>query len=218
MKKMMYLPFLIFLLACGNHPSDPRGIITAGENKAVFTITPAASMTLEKTAFKAGNYSLDFSEAVVKEGSYSGIEFDFTLKENDTDDLFLRFELPAAKTMKVYYTNDGVQAEMPAVPFKVTEKDFQGLKNALYDKEQLTYIEIERHHRYASDASNSTSFAFCMFELEITKAEFGKKDFSMDCHFKGQADDTYKKATGLDYTIEGSFSISGKGYSLAQVD
>ena len=122
------------------------------------------------------------------------------------------------RCMQVYLLQDGVEAKMPAVPFTVTEVDFQGLINALWETEQPTYIEIKRIHRIASDHSSAVSFAFGLFELNVTKADFGKEEFSMECTFKGRVEEKYREVVNEDYTIEGTFSISDQYYLYAQVD
>jgi hypothetical protein len=93
-----------------------------------------------------------------------------------------------------------------------------GLKNALYDKEQSTYIYLKRENHKAKGSTSVESYYFGLFELNVTRAVFEARSFSMDCSFTAKGDSAYKAALGMDYSLSGSFSVSKKELGIASVD
>jgi hypothetical protein len=219
MKKLFYLPILCLAMACGNsntadQTTDQDSVPAADEQIAelTFSLTVADGAQKDKLLLAPGDYSFEFSSGTIQSAFYNGFVLEFQQALEKSDKYYLRFILPAASKMKIYQEKEAVKAEMPAVPFKVTEKDFKGVYIVETGMERPGIIQMETYLATSPGHIKSTTYDFNIFEMEVTRADFGKDKFSMDATFSGTADEQLIKATGVSYSIKGKFSVKDKSY------
>jgi hypothetical protein len=208
---------------CGNGSTDKKNSkgkdsVTVKENTVSFSLNKDVMGRDGKPGLTKGNHALVLNNAFIASGSYSGLEIVFQTEKNENDFMRLRFELPSAKTLKISMDKGAIKAEMPVVPFLLTEKDFQGVKNNRYGREQLAFVELSSYKRMPDQKLSSIAIMFTLFNLEIKKADFSKMEFSMECKFTAETDSQLEMLAPPGVKIEGSFRIVKKQCLVKKVD
>ena len=213
MKKLIYLPFLLLFAMCQSGSKEAstenkeKDSVKLKINTLNFKLNKDLNGRKGKVIFKKGDYNLVFQNAYVKSGSYSGLELIFKTKESENDFTQLRFELPSAKTLIISYENGVIKTKIPRTPFVLTEKDFQGVKNSRYGREQPAYVELSHFSRLPDGNFESPSVVFTVFFFNFTKAVFGKTDITMKSTFSAETDSQFEMMAPKGMRIDGAFKI-----------
>jgi len=212
MRKIFSLFFLLSVLitSCWLGPSG---------SDMSFKISVPENTEKSKIIFTPGNYTMQLDRVSVMTGSNTGIEIDWSTKENDKQQLVMKIFLPSTEKFKIRNSSlEKVECTTPELPFTLTEKDFDSICSEKAKQKIHAYISLNRETQIMSDQTDVASLSFRKFSLEISELHFKKNAITMECKFKGSLTNENKESIGADYSISGEFSLDKIKTGIMEVD
>jgi len=217
MKKItlgVFLFSLCLLYGCGAPlPSEARFQLTALQTN------PGANL-MEEISFE-----FPFGSAVVMNGAYTGIEFNFSTQVGE-ETRELTFYLPGVEGFNVWETWDSGETQFeyqmyetpPNKPFILTQDNFSEAWDSRNERPVQAYIRFTRTTPTDSDSSDVIYYNFPTFELTIQSFSIKDDRIFVEMEFHGQMDESSLPYSGALYDISGAFAIHDASLGIMDID
>jgi hypothetical protein len=184
-----------------------------------FKISVPENTEKSKILFTPGDYTMQLERVSVMSGSNSGIEMNWSKKENDKQQLVMKIFLPSTEKFKIWNSSlEKTECSIPELPFTLTEKDFDSVYSVRVHRKINAYISLNRETQIMSDQTDVDYLTFPSFSLDVSELHFTKNKITMKCKFTGSLTEEYKEITGANYSISGEFSLDKIKTGIMNVD
>ncbi|MFA5842670.1 MAG: hypothetical protein WC882_03280 [Candidatus Gracilibacteria bacterium] len=217
MKKISLFVFLFSLslfFGCKIFPSD----------EARFDLTLLQSNP-DANLMKETSFEFPLDSAVVMDGAYTGIEFNFSTQVGK-ETRELTFYLPGVDSFNVWGAWDSGKTQFEyqisdfssAQPLVLTQDDFVDAWDGRNERPVTAYISLTRTTPSSSNSSDVIYYNFPTFELTLHSFSIEKNRLSATLTFKGQMDESLPLYSGAFYDLSGTFEIHDVSLETMDID
>ncbi len=185
-------------------------------NEAVFTLSIADTSLESNGKIETGDYTLSLTGAYIMTGAYDGLFVEFEAVMVEYTKLRLSFKLPSCDRFKMYPKSKSVEYEIPELPFKLTEKDFEGIWSDRIENFITPNVELQRRFKRATTHIDYVHFK--SFEMYVTEFNIKINELNMSCTFSGEVINDDLKYTNVKYELKGNFDVSDYDLGYMEID
>jgi len=185
-------------------------------NEAVFMLSIADTSLESNGKIETGDYTLSLTGAYIMTGAYDGLFVEFEAVMVEYTKLRLSFKLPSCDRFKMYPKSKSVEYEIPELPFKLTEKDFEGIWSDRIENFITPNVELQRRFKRATTHIDYVHFK--SFEMYVTEFNIKINELNMSCTFSGEVINDDLKYTNVKYELKGNFDVSDYDLGYMEID
>jgi len=185
-------------------------------NEAVFMLSIADTSLESNGKIETGDYTLSLTGAYIMTGAYDGLFVEFEAVMVEYTKLKLSFKLPSCDRFKMYPKSKSVEYEIPELPFKLTEKDFEGIWSDRIENFITPNVELQRRFKRATTHIDYVHFK--SFEMYVTEFNIKINELNMSCTFSGEVINDDLKYTNVKYELKGNFDVSDYDLGYMEID